>query len=250
MRLANKVAIVTGAGAGIGAATAELFAREGARVLVVDYDESAAQKIAAKIGKAAVAMRADVRQNAEAKAISDKCVEAFGRIDILINNAGRGMLGTVVTTEEKDWDDIVAVNLKSVFLCSKHTIPLMAKTGGGAIVNVASTVAIAGIPDRAAYVAAKGGVAALTRAMALDHVGDNIRVNAVQPGVIWSTYFDKMLRQVPDPEAFKKGLRDRAPMGRVGQPEEIAAALLYLASDESAFATGTMLTVDGGYTAR
>jgi NAD(P)-dependent dehydrogenase (short-subunit alcohol dehydrogenase family) len=250
MRLANKVAIVTGAGAGIGAATAELFAREGAKVLAVDYDEAAAQKVAGAIGKAAVAMRADVRLNADAKAISERCVAAFGRIDILINNAGRGMLGTVVTTDEKDWDDIVAVNLKSVFLCSKHAIPVMAKNGGGAIVNVASTVAIAGIPDRAAYVASKGGVAALTRAMALDHVGDNIRVNAVQPGVIWSTYFDKMLTQVPDPEAFKKGLRDRAPMGRVGQPGEIAAAMLYLASDEAAFATGTMLTVDGGYTAR
>jgi NAD(P)-dependent dehydrogenase (short-subunit alcohol dehydrogenase family) len=195
-------------------------------------------------------VRADVRLNADAKAISDRCMEAFGRIDILVNNAGRGILGTVVTTEEKDWDDIVAVNLKSVFLCSKHAIPLMAKNGGGAIVNLASTVAIAGIPDRAAYVAAKGGVAALTRAMALDHVGEGIRVNAVQPGVVWSTYFDKMLTQVPDPEAFKQALRDRAPMGRVGQPEEIALAILYLASDESAFATGTMLTIDGGYTAR
>jgi len=250
MRLANKVAIVTGAGAGIGAATAELFAREGAKVVVADYDEASARKIADKIGKSALAIRADVRQSADAKAISEKCVGAFGRVDILVNNAGRGILGTVVTTSETDWDDIVAVNLRSVFLCSKYAIPLMAKTGGGAIVNVASTVAIAGIPDRAAYVAAKGGVAALTRAMALDHVGDNIRVNAVQPGVIWSTYFDQMLKEVPDPEAFKKGLRDRAPMGRVGQPEEIAAAILYLASDESSFATGTMLTVDGGYTAR
>ncbi|HVY00274.1 MAG TPA: SDR family oxidoreductase [Pseudorhodoplanes sp.] len=250
MRLANKVAIVTGAGAGIGAATAELFAREGARVLVADYDEASAKKVAGRIGEAAVAVRADVRLNADAKAISDRCMEAFGRIDILVNNAGRGILGTVVTTDEKDWDDIVAVNLKSVFLCSKHAIPLMARNGGGAIVNLASTVAIAGIPDRAAYVAAKGGVAALTRAMALDHVGEGIRVNAVQPGVVWSTYFDKMLTQVPDPEAFKQGLRDRAPMGRVGRPEEIALAILYLASDESAFATGTMLTIDGGYTAR
>jgi NAD(P)-dependent dehydrogenase (short-subunit alcohol dehydrogenase family) len=250
MRLANKVAIVTGAGAGIGAATAELFAREGARVVAADYDEAAARKTADKIGKAAVAIRADVRRSADAKAISDKCMEAFGRIDILVNNAGRGILGTVVSTDEKDWDDLIAVNLKSVFLCSKYAIPLMAKNGGGVIVNVASTVAVAGIPDRAAYVASKGGVAALTRAMALDHVDEKVRVNAVQPGVIWSTYFDKMLTQVPDPEAFKKGLRDRAPMGRVGQPEEIAAAILYLASDESAFATGTMLTVDGGYTAR
>jgi NAD(P)-dependent dehydrogenase (short-subunit alcohol dehydrogenase family) len=250
MRLKDKAAIVTGAGSGIGAATAELFAREGARVLVADFDETAAKAVAAKIGKPAVAVRVDVRASADCKAMADRAKAEFGRIDVLVNNAGRGMLGTVVTTEENDWDDLMAVNLKGVFLCSKHVIPVMAAGGGGTIVNVASTVAIAGIPDRAAYVASKGGVAALTRAMALDHVAGKIRVNAVQPGVIWSSYFDKMLTEVPDPEAFKKGLRDRAPMERVGQPQEIAHAILYLACAESAFATGTMLTVDGGYTAR
>jgi NAD(P)-dependent dehydrogenase (short-subunit alcohol dehydrogenase family) len=250
MRLANKVALVTGAGAGIGAATAELFAREGARVVVADYDESAARAMAGKIGAGAVAARADVRSSADAKAMVEQAVGAFGRIDILVNNAGRGMLGTVVTTSEEDWDDIIAVNLKGVFLCSKHAIPVMKKTGGGVIVNVASTISVVGIPDRAAYVASKGAVAALTRAMSLDHVADNIRVNSVAPGVIWSNYYDRMMTQVPDPAAFKKGLQDRAPMGRVGQPDEIASAILWLASDESAFATGSMLTVDGGYTAR
>lgn len=250
MRLKDKVAIVTGAGSGIGAATAELFAREGARVLVADFNESAAKAVASKIGNAVAAIRTDVRVSADCKAMAERAKSEFGRIDILVNNAGRGALGTVVTIEEDDWDDLMAVNLKGVFLCSKHVIPVMAAGGGGAIVNVASTVAIAGIPDRAAYVASKGGVAALTRAMALDHVADKVRVNAVQPGVIWSSYFDKMLTEVPDPEAFKKGLRDRAPMARVGQPHEIAHAILYLACDESAFATGTMLTVDGGYTAR
>lgn len=250
MRLKDKVAIVTGAGSGIGAATAELFAREGARVLIADFDESAAKATATKIGKAAAAIRTDVRSSADCKAMAGRAKAEFGRIDILVNNAGRGILGTVVTTKEEDWDDLMTVNLKGVFLCSKHVIPVMAAGGGGVIVNVASTVAMVGIPDRAAYVASKGGVAALTRAMALDHVAEKVRVNAVQPGVIWSSYFDKMLTQVPDPEAFKKGLRDRAPMDRVGQPHEIANAILYLACDESAFATGTMLTVDGGYTAR
>jgi NAD(P)-dependent dehydrogenase (short-subunit alcohol dehydrogenase family) len=177
-------------------------------------------------------------------------VKAFGRIDILVNNAGRGILGTVVTTAEEDWDDIMAVNLKGVFLCSKHAVPVMKASGGGAIVNVASTVSVVGIPDRAAYVASKGGVAALTRAMALDHVADNIRVNSVGPGVIWSNYYDKMMQEVPDPAAFKKGLEDRAPMGRVGEPKDVAAAILYLASDESGFVTGSMMTMDGGYTAR
>ena len=250
MRLANKVAVITGAGAGIGAATAELFAREGAKVVVADYDANAAGTVAKRIGAQAVAVQADVRKSADAKAMIEGAVKAFGRIDILVNNAGRGILGTVVTTAEDDWDDIMAVNLKGVFLCSKHAIPAMKATGGGAIVNVASTISVVGIPDRAAYVASKGGVAALTRAMALDHVADNIRVNSVAPGVIWSNYYDKMMQQVPDPAAFKTGLQDRAPMGRVGEPKDVASAILYLASDESGFVTGSMMTMDGGYTAR
>jgi NAD(P)-dependent dehydrogenase (short-subunit alcohol dehydrogenase family) len=250
MRLDGKVAIVTGAGAGIGAATAELFAREGARVVIADYDLDAAKSVAGRIGPKAVAVRADVRKSADAKAMVEETLKAFGRVDILVNNAGRGILGTVVTTAEDDWDDIMAVNLKSVFLCSKHAIPAMKAGGGGTIVNVASTISVVGIPDRAAYVASKGGVAALTRAMALDHVADRIRVNSVAPGVIWSNYYDRMMTQVPDPAAFKKGLQDRAPMGRIGEPAEIATAILWLACDESSFATGSMMTIDGGYTAR
>ena len=250
VRLKDKVAIVTGAGTGIGAATAELFAREGAKVLIADYDSNSARTVAERIGPQAAAVQTDVRKDADIKAMVDACLKAFGRVDILVNNAGRGALGTVVTTAEEEWDDIMAVNLKGVFLCSKHVVPVMKASGGGNIVNVASTAAVAGIPDRAAYVASKGGVAALTRSMALDHAADNIRVNAVAPGVTWSNYYDRMLTQVPDPVAFKKGLQDRAPMGRVGQPIEIATAILWLASDESGFATGSMLTIDGGYTAR
>ncbi|MBZ0146119.1 MAG: SDR family oxidoreductase [Pseudorhodoplanes sp.] len=250
MRLANKVAVITGAGAGIGAATAELFAQQGAKVVVADYDANAAGVVAKRIGAQAVALQADVRKSADAKAMVDGTVKAFGRIDILVNNAGRGILGTVVTTAEDDWDDVIAVNLKGVFLCSKHAIPVMKGNGGGTIVNVASTVSVAGIPDRAAYVASKGGVAALTRAMALDHVADSIRVNAVAPGVIWSNYYDRMMQQVPDPAAFKQGLKDRAPIGRIGEPKDIANAILFLASDESSFATGSMMLIDGGYTAR
>src|SRR3954470_12138043 len=151
MRLKDKVAIITGAGAGIGAATAELFAREGAKVLIADYDLNAAKTVAGRIGPQAVAIQTDVRKNADTKAMAEQSVKAFGRIDILINNAGRGILGTVVTTEEDDWDDIMAVNLKSVFLCSKHVVPVMKAGGGGSIVNVASTISIVGIPDRAAY---------------------------------------------------------------------------------------------------
>ena len=249
MRLENKVAIVTGGGAGIGASVVEMFVREGAKVVVADWQADNARAVARKAGDAAIACRVDVRSDAEAKAMVDTAVEAFGRIDILVNNAGRGLIGTVENTAETDWDDLVAVNLKSVYLCSRHAVPVMRSIGGGVIINTASNVASVGIRDRAAYVAAKGGVAALTRAMALDHVEDGIRVNAVAPGVVWSTYYEKMLTTVPDPDAFKQKLADRAPMARMGTPEEIASAILWLASDESSFATGAIFTVDGGMTA-
>ncbi len=247
MHLKNKVVVVTGAGAGIGEATARLFAEEGAKVVVADYDGSAARQVADSIGPAARSFQVDVRDEAQCKALASFAVVEFGGIDVLINNAGRGMLGTVETANESEWNDIVAVNLNGVFLCSKYAIPEMRKRGGGAIVNTASNVAMAmAIKDRAAYVAAKGAVSSLTRAMALDFADANIRVNSVAPGVIWSNYYDKMLSQVPDPEAFKAGLRARAPTNRWGTPDEIASAIVWLASDRASFATGTMVTVDGG----
>ncbi|MGY5808925.1 SDR family oxidoreductase [Rhizobium sp. LEGMi198b] len=246
MRLINKVAIVTGAGAGIGAATAELFVNEGAKVVVADYNADAVGEVVGRIGEDAIGCTVDVRNSAQVKAMIDLAVNTFGGLDIIVNNAGRGSLGTVETMDENDWDDIIAVNLKGVYLCSKYAIPALRARGGGSIVNTASNIVQFAIKDRAAYVAAKGGVAALTRAMALDHSADNIRVNSVAPGVIWSNYYNNMLTQVPDPDAFVNGLKARAPMGRYGEPRDIANAILYLASEESAFATGTMLTVDGG----
>lgn len=249
MRLENKIAIVTGAGAGIGAATAELFAKEGARVVVADYDQAGVDAVVSKIGGEAIGVQVDVRKSESVKAMIDRTVDKFGGLDILINNAGRGALGTVETIEENDWDDIMAVNLRGVYLCSKFAIPELKKRGGGSIVNTASNVAHIGIKDRAAYVASKGGVAALTRAMALDHALEHIRVNAIAPGVIWSNYYNKMLTQVPDPDAFVAGLKARSPLNQYGEPKDIAYAILYLASDESTFATGSLMTVDGGATA-
>lgn len=249
MRLENKVALITGAAAGIGEATAELFVREGAKVLVADRDGKLAAIVAARLGSNAVPCTADVSRSADVQAMVDQCVSSFGGLDVLVNNAGFGCLGTVETLEEEAWDALMAVDLKGVFLCSKYAIPHLRARGKSSIINMASTISVVGIKDRAAYVAAKGGVAALTRAMAMDHAADGIRVNSVAPGVIETSYYDRMFEQVPDPVAFRKALEARSPINRMGTPMEIATMMLWLASDESSFATGAMFTVDGGYTA-
>ena len=249
MRLENKIALITGAAAGIGKATAELFVREGAKVVIADRDGAAASAVAQPLGEAAIAVTVDVSIGPQVKRMMDEAVVRFGRLDVLVNNAGYGIRGNVVTTAEEDWDTLMDVNLKGVFLCSKYAVPHMVAQGGGSIVNTSSTIASVGIPDRVAYVASKGGVAALTRAMALDHAADNIRVNSVAPGVIWSSYYEKMLETHEDPEMFLAKLKARAPTNRWGEPGEIASAILWLASDESSFATGSSMTIDGGYTA-
>jgi NAD(P)-dependent dehydrogenase (short-subunit alcohol dehydrogenase family) len=253
MRLREKTAIITGAGSGIGREAAILFAAEGAKVLVADRDLAAAERVAAEIktvGRVATSHKVDVTREAEVEAMIAACVTQFGRLDILVNNAGYGFAGTVVNTSEADWDALMAVNVKGVFFGCKHAIPVMEKQGGGAIVNTASTVSVVGITDRAAYVASKGAVAALTRAAALDHVHSNIRVNCVAPGTIESPYFTEIFRKSNDAAKLRRSLEERQAMNRLGQPIEIARAMLFLASDESSFCTGSMLTADGGWTAR
>jgi len=249
MKLKDRVALITGAGAGIGEATAKLFVSEGAKVVVADRNIEHALAVAKALGSQAFAVQADVSDAAQVKAMVEQAVAHFGGIDILVNNAGFGTLGTVVTVDEETWDQVINVNLKGVFLCSKYAIPEIIRRGGGAVVNLASTISVVGIKDRAAYVAAKGGVAALTRAMALDHAHEGVRVNSVAPGVIASSYYDKIFESVPDPVAFKKGLEARSPLNKMGEPVDIANVILFLASQDSSFATGAMFTVDGGYTA-
>jgi meso-butanediol dehydrogenase/(S,S)-butanediol dehydrogenase/diacetyl reductase len=252
MRLEGKVCIVTGGGSGIGRATCLLFAQEGARVAVADKRREAADAVAAECagkGAQAIGIAIDVAKDAEAKRMVEAAVEAFGRLDVLVNNAGYGFAGTVVDTDEQAWEDLMAVNVRGVFLCSKHAIPAMAANGGGAIVNTASVVAAVGIRNRAAYCASKGAVAALTRAIAIDHVAEGIRCNAVAPGTIDTPYFDEILRKSPVAADSRRALEARQLLGRLGTPEEIAAGILFLASDESRFATGSILTLDGGMTA-
>jgi len=252
MRLEGKACLVTGGGSGIGRATCLLFAREGARVAVADRRGDAAEAVRAECARLrgeAIAIAMDVSKAADAKRAVEETVRAFGRLDVLVNNAGYGIAGSVLDTDEAAWDALMAVNVRGVFLCTKYAVPEMMARGGGAIVNVASTVASIGIPNRAAYCASKGAVAALTRAVAVDHVGDGIRCNAVAPGTIDTPYFSEILRRAPDGAALRRSLEQRQLMGRLGTPEEVAAAILFLASDESRFATGSILTVDGGWTA-
>lgn len=246
MSMEGKVVIVTGGASGIGRAAATLFVQEGAKIVIADANGPEARTTAASLGEQASAITTDVSRDSDVRAMVAFALERFGRIDVLVNNAGFGFTGNVVSIAEDDWDRLMAVNLKGMFLCAKHVIPVMAAQGGGVIVNTGSYTAISAIADRAAYVASKGGVLALTRAMALDHVQENIRVNCVAPGTIHSPYFDRMFAQSADPEGMKHALDIRAPMGRMGRPEEIAEAIVWLASDKSRFATGSVLTVDGG----
>lgn len=252
-RLADKVAIVTGGGSGIGHQTCVVFAREGAFVVVADRDSASAEAVAAEIRKAggsAEAQQMDVTCSADHETTVAEVLDRHGRIDILVNNAGFGFAGSVLDTAEDDWDAIMAVNVKGVFLGCKHVIPVMQRQGGGAIVNTASTTARVGIANRAAYCATKGAVASLTRAMAVDHVADGIRINAVAPGTVESPYFDKIFAEAGDADALRSSLEARQLMNRLGRPKEIAEAILFLASQEASFSTGSVLFVDGGWTAK
>jgi NAD(P)-dependent dehydrogenase (short-subunit alcohol dehydrogenase family) len=250
MRLKDKICIVTGGGSGIGRAASLLFAREGARVVVVDKSQDAASRVAGEAQGGAFALMADVADSQSVKNMVAQVIERCGRIDVLVNNAGYGIRGTVVDTEDDDWDKLMRVNVNGVFYGCKHVIPHMGKQGGGVIVNTASVVANVGIRDRAAYCASKGAVASLTRAMALDHVHENIRVNAVAPGTIDSPYFQAMIAQSDHADEARHTLESRQAMNRFGQPEEIASGILFLACDDSSFMTGALLTLDGGMTAQ
>ena len=253
MRLAGKTALITGGGSGIGRAMARAFAAEGARVFAADQRGGDAEETAREVAQAggeAAAFEADVSSSVQVQAMVAACIERFGRIDVLCNNAGIGSTQTVVDTPDDLWEAVFAVNVRGTFLCSKVTIPHMIEAGGGVIVNTASVAGLVGLKNRAAYCASKGAVVSLTRAMAVDHVQQKIRCNCICPGTVDSPWVGRLLEASPDPVAERAALVARQPMGRLGTPEEVARAAVYLASDDADFVTGSALVIDGGLTAQ
>jgi NAD(P)-dependent dehydrogenase (short-subunit alcohol dehydrogenase family) len=252
MRLDGKSAIVTGGGSGIGQAIAILFASEGARVAVVDRDEagaSATVKTITEAGGRADAHVCDVGEPASVETTARQILASSAAVDILVTAAGFSCGGTVLTTSVEDWDAVFRTNVGGTWLWARAVIPSMQKRGGGAIVTLASQLAVAGGRGNSAYIAAKGAILSLTRTMALDFAPDRIRVNAIAPGAIETPMLARSFARHAEPEKVREASRRRHALERFGKPREIAEAALYLASDAAAFTTGTTLVVDGGWLA-
>ncbi len=244
IRLAGKVAVVTGGGSGFGAAICRRFVEEGARVVVVDCQDAGAV-VAGELGDAAVFWRADVARDADARAMIGTAVDRFGRLDILINNAGAPQAPqSFVETTEDDWDRLFAVNVKAIFLAARQAVPIMRRQGGGVILNTVSVAAIRPRPNLLAYNSSKGAALIATKSMAIELAADRIRVNAVCPGPGDTPMLATFVGG--DSEAHRAGFLSTIPLGRLCAPADVANAMVYLASDEAAFVTGVVLEVDGG----
>jgi len=248
-RLVNKVAIVTGAGSGIGRACALALAREGASVTLVGRRQDRLEAAAEQIGKSALVVSADVGIKADIDRLVAQTVARFGGLHVLMNNAGVLHAGTCEQITEQQWDATFTVNVRGLWLLSRAVLPAMRRVGGGSIINMASVLGINGARKRAAYAASKGAVIQLTKCMAIDHAADGIRVNAICPGFVETELTADVIRKAPDPEASRRERTAAHPIGRLGQPEDIVGLAVYLASEESAWVTGAVLAVDGGYLA-
>ena len=256
-RLDKKIAFVTGAGSGIGESIARLFARQGAQVVLADLREDAAQRVADEIQEAGGSTRVqplDIAEEPQVKAAIEQVAAAEGRLDILVNNAGISHVGTILETSLEDWERIMRVNARGVFLCAREGLRQMLaqSPSGGVIINMSSVAATIGIERRLPYCASKGAVLALTRSIAIDFATRGIRCNAICPGTVQTPFVEGYLARnfAGHEDEVRQQLHARQPVGRMGQPDEIAHAALYLASDEAAFVTGSALVIDGGWTAK
>ena len=251
-RLKGRVALVTGASSGIGRAASLVFAKEGARVVVSDINIDGGEetvKMIEDVGGSAVFFKADVRKAAEVEALINSAVETYGRLDCAYNNAGlQGDPGLTADCTEENWDLVISINLKGIWLCLKHEIPQMLRQGGGVIVNSSSILGLVAVEGRPAYVSSKHAVSGLTKAVALEYAKDNIRVNAICPAITRTPFIENVIA-TEDPQWQERELA-KIPMGRFATTEEQAQSIVWLCSDEASFVTGTLMTVDGGYTAQ
>lgn len=256
-RLDSKIALVTGAGSGIGREIALLYAQQGAQVTVADIQEDAAAAVVAEISERnglARSLPLNIADEGQVRVAMQGVVEQYGRLDILVNNAGVSHVGNVLETSAEDWDRVMAVNARGVFLCSKYALAQMLRQNpaGGILVNIASVAGMIAVDRRFPYGASKGAVISMTRSIAIDFANQGIRANAICPGTVHTPFVEGFLERnfAENKDEVRQQLHARQPIGRMGRPEEIAAAALYLASDEAALITGSTLVIDGGWTAR
>ncbi len=253
MQLSGKVAIVTGAGSGIGRASAQLFAEEGASVVVVDWSKEGGEETVETIrknGHIATFCYADVSKAQDTEKMVETAVREYGKLDVLFNNAAVQIMAKLVDTTEETWDRIHSVNLKGFFLGCKYAIPAMIRAGGGSIVNMSSGLGLVGDPDLVAYGAAKGGIIAFTKAAAMGYGPNNIRVNCICPGDVNTPLLQEFFDSFPDPAGFRNEVNSKYALRRVAEPREIAQLAMFLASDASSFMTASVVVIDGGLTSK